>query len=465
MKLKILAFLILLFSQGLYAQDKGYDIQFDLKNFQDTVSYLAQYYGDQIVVKDTARVDQGRFAFRGDSLLPAGMYVVAGQSNNKIMDLLINRDQQFSFSFTPSRMMKTLTIKDSEENKLFYDYVEELSNKRKKLQKLKQSGSEKAKQKMQALNKQVEQFQEDFIKENQGTFAAAFVKASREIEVPEPEDKTDSAFQYQYYKQHYWNNMPLSDPRMLRTPLFHDRYKKYLDKVVRQHPDSISAALDRMLNTAPDSSKLFEYILWKSTRKYERSEIMGFDAIFTHLAMNYYKKGRTGDLDDQVVENIVEKGEKLKNLLIGKKAPELVMMDSARNAVSLYELEADYTILIFWDSNCGHCQEVLPKLHKFYQNNREKWNLATYAVSTDTSVREWKNFINKHNLNWTNVYGYWSYTKNFHDLYNINTTPMLYLLDDKKKIIGKRILTKQVKKIIRRQENQESGEGRIRKRK
>ncbi|MCF8232788.1 MAG: redoxin domain-containing protein [Bacteroidales bacterium] len=465
MKLKILALFILIFSQGLYAQDKGYDIQFNLKNFQDTVSYLAQYYGDQIVVKDTARVNQSQFAFTGDSLLPAGMYVIAGQSNNKIMDLLINRDQQFSISFTLSKMMKTLTIKGSKENNLFYEYVKEISAKRKRLQKLKQSGNPKAQQKIKSINQKVEQYQKDFIKENQGTFTAAFIKASREIEVPKPKDKSDSTFQFHYYKKHYWDNMPLSDPRMLRTPLFHDRYKKYLDKVVPQHPDSIAAALDRMLNTAPDSSKLFEYILWKSTRKYERSKIMGFDAVFTHLALNYFKKGRTGDLNEQVVKNIVEKGEKLKNLLIGKKAPGLVMMDTARNPVSLHDIKADYTILIFWDSNCGHCQKEIPKLHKFYRKNREKWNLATYAVSTDTSVREWKNFINKHDLNWTNVYGYWSYTKNFHDLYDINTTPVLYLLDKEKKIIGKRILTRQVKKIIRRRENQQSGEGRIRKRK
>ncbi len=455
MRRSFLVLAVLLVSSALAAQKKAYNLRFQINNFPDTVGYLAQYYGDKILLEDTAVVSDGRFAFEGKKPLPGGMYIVAGQSNNKLLDILVNKDQHFSVSFNTGDMLKSISIEGSKENKLFYDYINEITEKRKVIQKVnQQAGNQNKNKKIQNINEQVATFQKNFIKENKGTLAAAFVKASREIEVPEPDDKSDSTFKYRYYRNHYWDNMDLSDSRLLRTPLFHDRYMQYLDKVVPQHPDSISKALDQMLNAAPDSTEIFKYMLWEATRKYERSKVMGFDAVFTHLALNYFKKGRTADLNKQVVNNIVEKGEKLKNLLIGKKAPNLVMMDSTRKPISLHEMNADYTIVAFWDSNCGHCKKEIPKLHKLYKKNKDKWNLATFAVSTDTSTREWKDFINKHHLTWTNVYGYWSYTKNFHDLYDINSTPVIYLLDEEKKIIGKKINTGQVKEIIRRKESQ-----------
>ena len=447
---------LLIFSAGFMAQSQSYDIRFRIKNFADTTAYLAQYYGDKILLEDTAKVTDGQFAFKGKNKLPDGMYVVAGQSNNKILDVLVNKDQRFLISANINNLLKSISIEGSKENELFYEYINEITKKRKVIQQLKQlPDNQKKKRKIRNINEQVDTYQKNFIKENKGTFAAAFVKASRDIEVPEPDDKNDSTFKYRYYRNHYWDNMDLSDSRLLRTPLFHDRYMRYLDKVVPQHPDSISKALDQMLNAAPDSTEIFKYMLWEATRKYERSKVMGFDAVFTHLALNYFKEGRTADLNEQVVKNIVEKGETLKNLLIGKKAPKLVMMDSTRKPVSLHDIKADYTIVAFWDSNCGHCQKEIPKLHEFYKTNKEKWNLATFAVSTDTSTREWKAFINKNHLTWTNVYGYWSYTKNFHDLYDINSTPVIYLLDEEKKIIGKKITTGQVKEIIRRKESRE----------
>lgn len=453
MRTRILLTLTILIALILPAQGQSYDIQFNIKNFPDSISYLAQYHGDRILSKDTAKVTNGKFAFTGEKKLKAGMYVVAGEANNKIIDILINDDRDFRIRFDAANLVNSISIKGSRENQLFYDYVKEITSKRAQIQRLqKQSKNKNAQQKIRRISKSVDNYQKQFIKENSDTFASAFLKASREIEVPKPPNKNDSTFQYQYYKKHYWDNMPLSDPRMLRTPMFEKRYNKYLNKVVPQQPDSIIVALDRMLNAAPDSSDLFKFMLWNATRKYERSDIMGFDAVFAHLALEYYKKGRTADLNKDVVKNIIEKGENLKNVLIGKKAPNLVMMDTTKKPVSLHAINADYTIVAFWDSECGHCQKQIPKLHQFYQENREKWNLATYAVSTDTSVRKWKDFINKHNLSWTNVLGYWSFTEDFHDLYDINTTPVIYLLDAKKRIIGKRILTKQVKQIIEREE-------------
>lgn len=446
-------FITVLFALNLSASGQKYEIAFHLKNLPDSVCYLAQYRGENILLQDTAMVEKGKAVFKGDTTLTQGMYVLAGESNNKILDFLVDDQQQFSASLDMEKpVAKNITFKNSPENKLFYKYVSFLNQKQKRMQKLQQQlkaedGNKDAlRNKMRKINREVETFQSEFSENNEGTFAAAFVKASRQITVPD--SITDKRKQYEYYKTNFWDNIPLDDDRMLHTPFFHDRWETYMDKVVRQHPDSLIAAVDFLLEKAPDDSEMFKYLLWESTQKYEQSKIMGFDAVFTHIALNYFKKGRTSDINDQVVENIIERGETLKNLLLGKTAPNLVMQDTNRKPHQLHEVDANYTVVAFWDSECGHCKEVIPKLAEFYNENAEKYNLEVFAVSTDTSISKWKDFINKHQLNWTNVNGYWSYTKDFHDLYDINSTPVIYLLDKDKAIIGKRISVPQIEEVI-----------------
>ncbi len=452
----------MILATGTAAQ--GYHLKFNIKNFSDTTCYLAKYYGDKILVQDTTPSENGSFIFEGDSLLDKGMYVLAGQSNNKVIDLLIDDDQKFSVTFDSEKpVVENITFKGSKENEIFYTYVRFLNEKQKvvqELQKAYQSAeSEKEKEQLRnqimEINNEVEAYQNSFSDKHHGTFAAVFVKASTQVRIPDSLTSASKKKKYFYFRNHYWDHIPLSDNRILHTPFFDERWRTYLDKVIPQHPDSLIVAVDFLLERAPDSTELYKYLLWEITQKYEQSKIMGFDAVFTHVALNYFKEGRTSDINEQVIKNIVERGEILKNLLIGKKAPNLVMQDSTRKPRQLHNVDAKYTVLVFWDSECGHCKKVVPKLAKFYHENAEKYNLEVFAVSTDTSVASWKEFVNEHNLDWVNVFGYWGYTKNFHDLYDIYSTPVIYLLDKDKAIIGKRISVPQIEEIILNEEKKD----------
>jgi hypothetical protein len=46
------------------------------------------------------------------------------------------------------------------------------------------------------------------------------------------------------------------------------------------------------------------------------------------------------------------------------------------------------------------------------------------------------------------VFGYKRFTEDFHDLYDIYSTPVFYLLDDQKRIVGKRFGVAQLKEIL-----------------
>jgi glutaredoxin len=105
----------------------------------------------------------------------------------------------------------------------------------------------------------------------------------------------------------------------------------------------------------------------------------------------------------------------------------------------LYDIKNRYTILYIFDPDCSHCKEETPKLVNFYNTRKSKYDLEVFAVSSDSSMAKMRNYIKEMNMNWITVNGPRTYVGHYQDLYDAITTPTLYILDQRKKIIGKKI--------------------------
>jgi len=55
-------------------------------------------------------------------------------------------------------------------------------------------------------------------------------------------------------------------------------------------------------------------------------------------------------------------------------------------------------------------------------------------------------------MKWINVNGHLSLSGNYHDLYDIRSTPIMYLLDEDKKILTKFLLDDEISNVIRKRE-------------
>ena len=124
--------------------------------------------------------------------------------------------------------------------------------------------------------------------------------------------------------------------------------------------------------------------------------------------------------------------------MIGAKAPELIMPDTNNVFLSFYHIQKNYTLLWFWDPDCGHCKVETPKLRDYYNKYKDSLNLEVFAVSMDQDLERWKKFIRDNQLTWINVGGNTA-NIDFHKVYDLYSTPVLYVLDKDKKIIAKRI--------------------------
>ena len=64
--------------------------------------------------------------------------------------------------------------------------------------------------------------------------------------------------------------------------------EQYLDKMTAKNPDSIIVSANTLIEKAKANEEIFRYVVSHVTSKYERSKIMGMDAVFVNMVENYY---------------------------------------------------------------------------------------------------------------------------------------------------------------------------------
>jgi thiol-disulfide isomerase/thioredoxin len=457
---KILLFLLFLGSLGISTQlkagNEGYLIRFRVKGMKDTICLIATYYGNGTYVKDTVKVDAaGRFIFKTNTDFPKGIYL-AVISDKSYFEFIVNNDRKFSMETDLNDLSGKMVITGSPENQLFYDYLK--YNKARfaeiqALQKLVVRGKTSKDSinlltdKSEAINKGIIRYKLEIAEKYPSSFVAFFINAMREPDVPEvpilPNGRKDSTFAYRYIKAHFWDGTDFTDDRLLRTPVFDNKIKKYVDKILYQNPDTLIKETDILIEKARPNPEMFKYLVWFATYHSENSEIMGFDRIFVHVVDTYYLTHQAIWERPSVVEKLIKKANKIRPLLIGQIPPNMVMLDTNNQPVSMYSVKSNFLVLFFWDPDCGNCQQEIPKLKDFYDKQKDSIGLKIFAVCSDTSLVKWKSAIRKKKMDWINVDGPRTLTGNYHDQYDVTTTPIAYILNNRKEIIAKRLVTDQ----------------------
>lgn len=458
----LLFFCIVFFS---YAAPKayadGYQVKFRIDGLKDTICLVANYYGNGTYIKDTLKVDNsGRFTFKAPDDLPKGIYLIVITDKN-YFEFIVNQDKKFSMETQKINPADHMIISGSPENTLFYDYLkynrlrfEDITKLQNQEKGMKDADSIKViDKKIGAINDETIKYKLDLVKEHPDSFVALFINAMKEPDIPEiptlANGKKDSAFVYRYYKDHFWDGTNFTDDRLLRTPVFHSKLMKYFDKVLVQLPDTIIHESDRLIEKARPNPEMFKYLVWFSTWHYENSEIMGMDKVFIHVVDQYYVTNQTPWVNATIKENLIKKANRIRPLLIGSKAPNIIMQDTSFQLVSMYDIKAKFLILLFWDPDCGHCEQEIPKIKKIYEDSKSLYDLKIMTICSDTSMAKMKTSIKKREMNWINVDGPRSLTGNYHDQYDVQTTPVLYILNERKEIIAKQLGPEQIPQFLK----------------
>ena len=467
MQIRSLIITVLTIFSGLTnLQAKGFEIKITVKGLRDSTCQLAYYFGDKQYLKDSAKADAaGRLVFKGDEELPGGIYL-AVMPNKRYFELIIDKEQHFSMETDTADFVGAMKVKGSADNELFYTYLRWITAKGKEMELLKKEAEgakdDKAKtteirNKQMELDRIVKAYRLKLIDDHPDRYLAKVLKASSEPEIPEPpviNGKKDSTFAYRYYKAHFFDNIDMKDDRLLRSPVLAGKIKQYIERMTLQVPDSINNSADYVISLTNPDGDIFKYLVYYITNTYEKSQVMGMEAVFVYMAKNYYLSGKAYWIDSTQMEKICDRVHALEPCLIGRRAnPMEGMLKADFHPVSLNKIKNTYTIVYFWDPSCGHCQKVTPKLKEFYDQQAKKLDLEVLGVYIEADTTEWFKYIREKQLNWINAADLLGKSQ-FRKYYDIYSTPVIYLLDKDKRIIAKRLEVDQLEDFI---ENHKKG--------
>jgi len=453
MKLKVtLLYIVLLIISGYQAYSQGYNIKTNIQNQQDTVAYLGHHFATQRYVDDTAKVINGAATFMGDKALAEGIYFY--YSPTVYFEFLIG-EQNFAIKGKAPDVVSTAIIEDSPINIGFYDMQQFTTAKRKETTQLQGSidstateiEKEAVTNKIKVINKEVKDYQLELQQKYPGSILDRLVRVMQTPIVPDvPKDADSVMFRYTYYKTHFWDGIDVADPGLLRSPLLHNKIMDYLDNVVIQQADTIIVAVDELIAASKKNDEAFRYMLISLTNKYEASKVMGFDKVFVHLVDTYYMTNQATWTDAETIKKLEERAASIRPNFIGNPAPAFTLQDTLGRDYRLYDIDAKYTVLYFYDPDCGHCKEATPELYDAYADLQSK-NVEVLAICTTTDGKRWHEFIVDNDLNWINLADLEAKT-HFKYYYDVRSTPTVYILDEDKKILLKKIATEDIPDVI-----------------
>ena len=459
----------LLISSGLAKGDEGHKIKIQVDGVKNAECILAYHFGNKKYVRDTIDLNRnGKGVIKGDEPIPGGIYMFVLPGKHGYFEFVVD-EQEFTLKTDTAHLVKNMEVKGSEENDVFFDYIMFLNRYKSQIQGLQQqlksasaADKENIREKINNIQSKIRNKKNEIVENHPNLFYAKVLETMEDPEYPsikKENGEVDSFKSFMVYKRRSLNNVDWSDDRLLRTPVYHNKMTTYLNKLTAKNPDSVIQAAEQLISRTDGNYETFKYIVHHITSKYERSKIMGMDKVFVHMAEKYYLSGKADWMSKKQLKEIKKRVLRIKPNLIGKQAPRITMNSVTGEQVSLYSIEEPVTVLFFWDSDCGHCKDAIPKLREVYNEYHEK-GMEVYAVNIENKSKGWKKFVGNHEMPWINVQDQKNRSR-FRAYYNIYSTPLIYVLDEDKKIKAKRIGVKQLKDIVPRllDENGKSGTG------
>jgi len=452
---------LLFFSFNLIAQPQGHKISFELKNYPSSELIIGYYLGEQTLVQDTLRTDEadGKFILEGEEPLKHGVYLMLTQPKVEFIQFLVEEDQEFSVK-TDAGDLGDIKFKGSKVNERFYAYLDFIKENRNEVQALNKEKAEldslkrptdELVKKIELINAKVKDKQTEVVKEDPRSIIAMLINANKQIDLPDYEgtDEEVKLKKFKYYKAHYFDHVELDRPETLRTPFLHERINYYLEKLTPSHPDSINKSIDTILAKVKPAEDTYKYYLSHFLNKYHGSKVVGYDAVYVHLALNYYAQGEASWVGEENLEKIIDKAKRTKPLLIGKKAPDFSAKDKDGIQYTLSKIDADYKVLMFWKPDCGHCKKAMPHVVAFQDKFIDR---GVKVISFCTDGRKnlekcWEGVEEKEMGSLLNLADEQGRSRAQSKFY-ATSTPYIYILDREGNILMKRIGAEQLEEVM-----------------
>lgn len=446
-KTALVAVFALLMSMTAFGKS-GYKFTLQIDGNKDSMMVMGYYYAQHIMVLDTAYNNgKGRFVFEGSQSTPPGLYYFSN-AKGRFVDFVVYKEKpNFKFHTDDRDWTRNMTVTGSKQNDIFYNFHRASSVIYDEVDAAKGTMDSAAYVDFRRREyRRIDTIRLETISKYPEAMLSRMMTATKEPDAaPDSLGRDDRYF---WFMHHYFDNFPLNDDFIIRTPkaVFYQRVTDYIDKYMHGlPPEKICPLLDTLIDRSEPAPEVYRWLIQNITEKYLQSNVMVYDEVYVHLVKRYFATGKATWYSPSTIDEQVERATKWDRILVGKVAPELILFDTLHRPASLHHMPGDFTLLVFWSPTCGHCRDIIPAIYNVFDRVADSLNITAFAILTepdDVTIGKWKKFLAEHgmtNRRWINLNG-GEANVDWREVYDVTTTPQVFLIENKEhKIIAKKL--------------------------
>ncbi|MBK8565621.1 MAG: redoxin domain-containing protein [Saprospiraceae bacterium] len=431
------------------------DIRVKMSGYNTDTLWFGSTYGKRAEPDFHAlKGADGYFQLVTDKPLAPGLYAIIfkkGGSQQFMSCWLAEGQRSFTIETDFFRMASSTTVKGSAENEVLYDYfrryyaltdsLDDLTNHWKSMQD--EPSFRAYVQGQEALR----QYQEAFLEKHPNSLTAELVRQTLFLTPPQQSElhadwQSEAAERHAFLRQHYFDRMDLSGGQFLKYPLWVDRTDYYFSKLPPPVPDSLAAMVEDVLNRLQPNVEAYQYYVGYVMNSLAKMSRFRTDEAFVRLVRTHLDGGKWGFLSEDRQRRYRDDADRMEPLFVGKKCPAVTLYDRDAKPVPILDVPADYTLLLFWLYDCGHCKKEIPVVKNLHEKYKAK-GLKVLSVCGKSGEEE--------------THKCWEFTQTmqmpedwlllndpqrksrFSTLLNVRSYPRMILLDKEKNIVYKQI--------------------------
>lgn len=130
-------------------------------------------------------------------------------------------------------------------------------------------------------------------------------------------------------------------------------------------------------------------------------------------------------------QEISRRLEGIKRMVPGVQSPNVKVQNTEGQETQLnFSIgKMDYHLLAFYDSECGHCNELLAGLQKWYERAENRAWMDIYTVSLDKDRQQWEPFHQKKAFPWYDAYADGGINSEAANDYYVLAAPVMFVMD------------------------------------
>ncbi|OFX79063.1 MAG: hypothetical protein A2X12_07635 [Bacteroidetes bacterium GWE2_29_8] len=450
---RFLILILIVIASNINAQQKKYDVKITIKGFDNKMLYFYKFQDLMPEVIDTLFSDNNGNVFIDMHGKDVGMYRITGIDKNKFDFIFNNEPIEINSSY--DNFNDNINVIASKENQVYYDLLKQDKLFQNRIDILNQllyyypKNTDFYKNiKLEYITVQNERknYLAKTIQDNNQLYVAKIIQINNN---PFLDPELNPLERLKQSKEKFLDNIDFSDKNLYASNGITNKILSYFslynesDYKKDQLEDSLLVAVNNVFSKVQHNqyainsiAKYFSFLF----------DDYGFNKILKYI----YEYYLNDDVCDDVKRKIDTKlrYEAFNKMTTGVKIEDFSFVDINGNNYKFSETKYDFNLILFWSSECSHCNKLIDELKKIYSSQKEK-EFEIVAISLDLSQKNYKKFIKDKDIKWINYVDFKGWDNELAKKFYIYSTPSMYIVNKEGIIIAKTNKIEDIKNIIK----------------